>query len=394
MSTASDLERQMLALINAERAQAGLPPVQLELNLNEAAEDHSQWMLNTNRFDHTGAGGSQPWDRMEDAGFNFAGNWRATENIAWQSVRGEPGLSDDVVDLHNSLMNSPGHRANILDPNVTLVGIGIEVGNFDGYNAIIVTQNFARTTGTVQLDTGGSTPAPAPAPAPAEPGPEYVNAGTVGDNGDDWFALHLDQAGSLEGRGGSDTLNGANGGDFLHGGTGNDTVVGYGGNDVLIGGQGTDLLRGGGGDDFAQGGRGNDRLHGGNGNDLLLGGTENDQIQSGYGNDTLRGGHGQDDLFGGAGNDILYGGRDDDDLTGGSGSDLFVFTSGTDTVLDFSSDDYIDLRGPTSITGYSDLMNNHISQSGSDVVIDDGNGNSLILANTQVSELTQDFFLF
>ena len=106
MSKASSLERQMLDLINAERASRNLNPLQLELRLNDAAEDHSQWMINTDRFSHTGAGGSSPRDRMEDANFNFTGNWLSAENIAWQSVRGQPGLADDVVNLHQSLMNS------------------------------------------------------------------------------------------------------------------------------------------------------------------------------------------------------------------------------------------------------------------------------------------------
>lgn len=394
MSIASDLERQMLALINQERTSRGLQPLQLEQRLNDLAEDHSEWMLQTDTFSHTGQGGSSATQRMRDAGFNFSGSWASGENIAWQSERGASGASDDVVQLHQSLMNSPGHRANILNPNFRYIGIGIEEGDFNGWDAVIVTQNFAATSAPVVLDTGGSTPAPAPAPAPVVPEPEYVNAGTIGDDGDNWFALNLNQAGALEGRGGNDTLTGANGGDYLHGGTGNDTLIGYGGNDTLIGGQGTDLLRGADGHDFIMGSRGNDRLHGGNGNDILLGGTENDWLQSGNGNDILKGERGQDDLFGGAGNDILRGGRDDDNLTGGSGADLFVFTSGTDTVLDFSSDDFIDLSGTAAITGYNDLMNNHISQSGSDVVIDDGNGNSLILADTQLSDLTQGYFLF
>ncbi len=58
MSQADDLERQMLDLINAERATRGLDPVQLELRLNASAEDHSTWMLAVDIFSHTGSGGS------------------------------------------------------------------------------------------------------------------------------------------------------------------------------------------------------------------------------------------------------------------------------------------------------------------------------------------------
>lgn len=152
MSQASNLERQMLDLINEERAAVGADPVTLELRLNDAAEDHSSWMLNVDRFSHTGVGNSSPGDRMRDADFTFSGSWTWGENIAWQSERGAPGLADDVENLHESLMNSPGHRANILNPNFEVIGIGIERGDYNGWDAVMVTQNFARTGASVQLD--------------------------------------------------------------------------------------------------------------------------------------------------------------------------------------------------------------------------------------------------
>ncbi|MEX0338060.1 MAG: CAP domain-containing protein [Arenibacterium sp.] len=154
MSYASDLERGMLELINAERAAEGLGSLTLEFRLNDAAEDHSTWMLDTDTFSHTGVNGSNPGDRMRDADFVFSGSWTWGENVAWQSSRGAAGYEDDVENLHEALMNSPGHRANILNPNFELIGIGIEVGNYSGWNAVMVTQNFARTSADVQLDTG------------------------------------------------------------------------------------------------------------------------------------------------------------------------------------------------------------------------------------------------
>ncbi|WP_170414734.1 CAP domain-containing protein [Ruegeria atlantica] len=173
MSQASTLEREMLNLINAERASRGLDPVQLELRLNASAEDHSQWMLETGNFSHTGEGGSSATQRMREAGFVLSGSWGTAENIAWQSQGGEAGFSDDVVDLHNALMNSPDHRANILNPNLAYIGIGIEIGSFRGIPAVIVTQNFARTTASVQLDTGAGSGTPTDpvvtVPEPSEP---------------------------------------------------------------------------------------------------------------------------------------------------------------------------------------------------------------------------------
>jgi hypothetical protein len=172
MSTASTFEQQMLALINQERTSRGLEPLQLETRLNDSSEDHSAWMLNADTFSHTGSGGSTATQRMQAAGFDLSGNWRTGENIAWQSERGAPGISDDVQQLHQSLMNSPGHRANILNPDFRYIGIGIETGDMQGYDAVMVTQNFATTDAEVMLDSGGNTTPPAPTtPAPTPPAP-------------------------------------------------------------------------------------------------------------------------------------------------------------------------------------------------------------------------------
>ncbi|WP_227268339.1 CAP domain-containing protein [Roseobacter weihaiensis] len=168
MSRASDLEQQMLELINEERTSQGLNTVALEVRLNESSEDHSQWMLDQDQFSHTGVNGSSAGDRMRDADFDFEGAWSWGENIAYQSERGAPGLSDDVVDLHNSLMDSPGHRANILNPDYEVIGLGIEVGDFDGFEAVMVTQNFASTDGEVQLDQEGPMAPDADTEMPAE----------------------------------------------------------------------------------------------------------------------------------------------------------------------------------------------------------------------------------
>ncbi len=171
MSTASEVEREMLALINQERTSRGLDPLQLERQLNESSEDHSAWMLNTDRFSHTGSGGSSATQRMQSAGFDLEGSWRTGENIAWQSERGAPGISDDVAQLHQNLMNSPGHRANILNPDFKYIGIGVETGDMQGFDAVMVTQNFATTDAEVMLDIDDTamTPPPVEDPVPEEP---------------------------------------------------------------------------------------------------------------------------------------------------------------------------------------------------------------------------------
>ena len=252
MPKASSLERLMLDLINEERRGASLDPLILDLRLNAASEDHSEWMLERDVFSHTGEGGSTSHERMDAAGFAFEGRWASGENIAWQSERGAPGLEDDVADLHRSLMDSPGHRANILNPDFEAIGIGIEGGEFDGFDAVMATQNFARTSAPLSPDgEAGSGGAEPPASPPAEPtadggeGPDEAEGvrlvGTgrseslVGGAGDDVIA----------GRGGSDVLRGRAGDDRLLGGNGDDRLDAGLGRDVLIGGRGDDVLRGG-----------------------------------------------------------------------------------------------------------------------------------------------------
>ncbi|NVK14373.1 MAG: hypothetical protein HWE35_09355 [Rhodobacteraceae bacterium] len=371
MSQASDLERQMLELINAERTSRGLNPVQLELRLNDSAEDHSDWMLQQDVFSHTGAGGSSAGDRMEDAGFVFSGSWTWAENIAWQSERGAPGLADDVIDLHNALMNSPGHRANILNANVEVIGIGIERGNFNGWDAVMVTQNFARTSAPLQLDTGsgGGTPLP---PQPTD--------------GSD--TLSLASSGELSGMAGDDQLTGSSGNDTLRGNTGEDVLIGNGGNDLLQGGKQDDTIYGGGGSDTLIGGRDNDVLNGDSGNDKLSGWAGNDRMSGGSGADQMWGGKGNDTLDGGAGNDLLK---------GNSGADLFIFSAGDDTVADFGpavTGERIDLRSADGITSFSDLMTSHASQTANGLLITDTDGDSMLLAGITAQDLSSGDFLF
>ncbi len=415
MSTATNFERQMLDLINAERESRGLNPLTLELRLNEAAEDHSTWMLEEDVFSHTGINGTRAGDRIRLADFEFSGSWAWAENIAWQSLRGEPGIEDDVVNLHTSLMNSPGHRANILNPDVTYIGIGIELGNYGGYEAVMVTQNFAKTSAEVQLDTGITPPDPVPEPQPAPepqpepqpdpepvpqpapapeptPEPEAPSSTTATSDAD---LLVLKQTGSISGLAGDDILIGSTENDVLMGASGADQLLGRGGNDQLRGGSGLDLLVGGAGNDFVHGGSNDDILFGNRGRDKLKGGNGDDELHGGGARDRLIGGNGEDQLFGGNGRDYLIGGAGDDTLEGGNGRDTFAFSSGEDIVTDFNSlEDLVNLRRADGITSYEDLIINHADQIGDDVVITDDAGDSLRLENTLLSDVSSDDFLF
>lgn len=244
MSLASALEHAMLALVNAERAKHKLKPLAMERRLNDAADDHSQWMLDRDVFSHTGAGGSTATERMREAGFDFRGSWSSRENLAVHSLLGPAGLEDDMRTLHQNLMRSPGHRANILEPDLEVAGIGIKVGTYQGHQVIMATQAFAKTEGAVRL----------------------------------------------EGHHGRDTLRGGEGRDRLHGRGGDDALFGGGGGDRLQGEDGDDRLVGGAGEDRLIGGAGRDTLAGGSGDDTLIGGREADTFvfSRGGGRDTVR----------------------------------------------------------------------------------------------------------
>ena len=179
MARATEAERLMLDLINEERAREGLDPLALEQRLNDAADAHTAWMLDTGAFSHAGEGGSNGADRIQAAALPLEGRWAWGENLAWQSERGAPGIADDVADLHRSLMGSPSHRAAILDPNFEAVGIGIGRGDYRGFDAVVATQNFALTAAALRLDRGSPGPEPDPDPDPAPGGVPAVEVDDV-----------------------------------------------------------------------------------------------------------------------------------------------------------------------------------------------------------------------
>ncbi|ACO47730.1 CvpA family protein [Deinococcus deserti] len=120
-------EAQMLDLMNAARAEAGLRPLRPDPEMRAVARRHSADMFARGYFAHTTPEGASPFDRMRRARVRY---FMAGENLA---------LAPTVQIAHTNLMNSPGHRANILHPGFGRVGIGILDGGFRG---LMVTQKF------------------------------------------------------------------------------------------------------------------------------------------------------------------------------------------------------------------------------------------------------------
>lgn len=430
MAIATRAERHFLDLVNQARAAEGLSPVQLETHLNSSSDAHSRWMLNNNEFSHTGRNGTSPRDRMENAGFDLSGTWMVAENVAFISNNRDGSLLDEVAALHRNLMDSEGHRANILNPQLEYIGIGLQTGNFryDGqsFNAAMVTQNFASTQGNVSVDVAPGITIDSmdfsliPVAQPARG--EWIS--TYGDRG----LTITSQAGSapvqgsaraddirlggrdnvVDGGGGHDWIAGGAGNDTLRGGAGNDVILGQNGNDRLLGQKGHDLLVGGAGNDTLLGGQGSDTLRGGAGNDLLQGDAGHDWLAGGAGADTLRGGAGNDwlhgnaghdRLFGGAGADTLIGGAGNDTLTGGAGADTFVFqrNSGIDRVTDFQPGTDRILIAERAFQGnVTQLVENNIRETANGVVIDLLDGNRIVFVGERltVQDIADDIFTF
>jgi len=151
--------------------------------------------------------------------------------------------------------------------------------------------------------------------------------------------------------------------------------------------------------DTFRGGDGNDNLFSGDGDDMLYGDDGRDRLDGGTGDDMIYGGDAKDRMFGRSGKDTLDGGDGNDILRGGSGNDVFVFGDdyGKDTIRDFNekkNKEDIDLSAVTEITGYRDLLNNHMEQSKKNVVIDDGEGTKIIVIGVNIEEMNKADFLF
>lgn len=122
-----DLEARMLELVNEERAKEGLPALEADTALTTVARAHSTDMFAKGYFAHVSPDGVTPADRVRAAGIRFL---ITGENLA---------LGPTLKICHTGLMNSPGHRANILHKSYGRVGIGVMDG---GLRGLMISQEF------------------------------------------------------------------------------------------------------------------------------------------------------------------------------------------------------------------------------------------------------------
>jgi uncharacterized protein YkwD len=113
-----------LCLINAQRTAQSLSPVTEQPLLSKASAAYSALMVAQHYFGHVSPDGSELTDRLTDVGYlGQPGSWMVGENIAWgESYLATPG------EIVNAWMNSPPHRANILNGDYEEIGLGIALG--------------------------------------------------------------------------------------------------------------------------------------------------------------------------------------------------------------------------------------------------------------------------
>ncbi|MDG4759601.1 CAP domain-containing protein [Micromonospora sp. WMMD710] len=116
--TVSSQAREVVDLVNAERAKAGCKALSIDDKLMTAAQKHSQDQADHQNMSHTGSDGSNAGVRLDRVGYA----WRTYgENVAWNQKT--------PAAVMDAWMNSSGHRANILNCAFTEIGVGIASSN-------------------------------------------------------------------------------------------------------------------------------------------------------------------------------------------------------------------------------------------------------------------------
>jgi len=146
-------EEVFLGLINNYRAENGLNPLVLTPLLEEAAQWMSEDMKKKEYFSHTDSQGRDPFQRMKAFGYNF-NTWKG-ENLAYGVLTGK--------DAFVLWKESPGHNANMLNPQFIVMGIGKEeeywTTDFGGY--VPVSSTFIPTSPPTEVPVITEVPIPA-----------------------------------------------------------------------------------------------------------------------------------------------------------------------------------------------------------------------------------------
>jgi len=155
---ASILPAVLVDLANQDRSIQGLMSLTVNPILTEAAQKKANDMAARGYFAHTSPSGVTPWFWFKNAGYQFT---NAGENLAINFY--------DSKDIETAWMNSPGHRANILNKNFTEIGVAMAEGMYQGRQTTFVVQMFghpASSNAFVPASVPMQAPKPVPAPVP------------------------------------------------------------------------------------------------------------------------------------------------------------------------------------------------------------------------------------
>ncbi len=146
----------VISLANAARVEGGLSELTSNSLLASAAQAKANDMLAKQYFSHNTPSGDTPWTFIKAVGYSYV---TAGENLAIDFTEAES--------VQSAWMNSPGHRANIMNKSFQEIGIGIAKGMYNGHQTTIVVQMFG--TPIAQKVSMPATPTPVAQPAPAQP---------------------------------------------------------------------------------------------------------------------------------------------------------------------------------------------------------------------------------
>lgn len=426
------LEQLMVELINRARANPTAEAAMHSVNLNEglspgtisaaakqpvainpfltsAARGHADWLLANDVFQHEGAGGSTPGNRIVDAGYQLTGSWSYGENLA---IMGPVGSTDSaratsIASLHRNLfvdsgIAGRGHRTNMMNAGWREIGSGVAYGAFtysngSTYTSQLAGQDFAYSGSNVYLTGVAYTDDLVPDDfySVGEGLPGVVVTATRASDGQMFQTTTFDSGGyslALPAGTYSVTASGSRLGTVNYGSVvigsqnvkrdftpdnatpfavltgGKLTITGTLAGDTIglapvadqyratLGGQHLDFPAASVTSIDILAGDGNDRVDasainlatyilGGAGNDTLVGGSGNDTLTGGGGKDSLIGNGGADRLAGTSHNDTLVGGDGDDRIYGDDGDDLLQGGGGVDRLWAGDGNDQLEGGG-------------------------------------------------
>lgn len=151
---ATILPNAVLALTNEKRVENGAPVLAPNALLEKAAKLKAEDMASKGYFSHVTPDGKTPWHWLDQVGYSYK---TAGENLAVNF--------SDSFDVTEAWMNSPTHRANIVKPAFTQIGVGMATGTYQGKETVFVVQFF----GTPLQAPLAKAPVKAVVNKPAEP---------------------------------------------------------------------------------------------------------------------------------------------------------------------------------------------------------------------------------